>query len=789
MSQLPQPSFNPQASVVSGFVQPYVQAPTPVQVQVGQGLDDIGPAFMAFSQTLAGFVGQQAQMKKMEDIQEGKAKLLKSRKTFQQLVKDGTIDPSANPWEAYGAAEADAVVSASRFTSQLRSDYEQERASNPAILDSIGGFDAFADDRVRQAASQGVDNPIWVNTFLGEINPQLLEMSREHAVSVGRARRERISLGLTVGIANEIGGLISDPLSYPPENGKAAPSIASVATNVQRRLDDVAQTIGGTEANKIATKVIMDLLVEYGDDSRIHDAAASIKTAGGKLVDTETYKASLVVSAKARDKARSELTLKKQNDVSRLLSSYVGPERIAQMSPADILAGKGIPSWEEVEPQVKKLGVGTDLYFKVKENYAEMKQAAIQSAAIDAIKSQHRLVADQVAQSFADASRDPAALVELSTRFSSARIQSEYETFRDTFNQAYGLNSDDTSKSINMDAIREESVRRFYEKATEDGPLDQGEIISLARMSRALGMKFVPGITERMSTSIEAFNQPNADPTKMPGAVSEAVEIYRTFSRMGESSLLGLNEETENFLRRVDGLIGANMPLQDAVGAAIEQQQQSGGATRSIKPIDSALIDEAFDEWRSGWWFDLGLANVSADVHGASRWKNAVESYAMTAQMAGVAPAQAVSRAKAWAADRTVELDNGAIFIVANPPATLGFNADAWDEVKNHVVGKINENLKARGLAEIDPYAIGFKPSSNSVENAKFQLVFTNQPFEDALLDAKYGGEDFAAEIPTSFTVQQLDQIATEISLTKKRPNRIRPTNPSKVSFNIPGPQ
>jgi hypothetical protein len=210
MTGLPQPFYNPQIAPTSTFSQPFTAAPTPVQVQLGQGMEDIGPAFMNFSQTLASFVGRQASIKKEEDIKSGQAKLMASRKTFRQLVDSGKIDPATNPWEAYGAAQADAILSARDFTAKLEADYEAEAAKNPMFMSSVDSFDTFANERIRQAASSGVQNPIWVNTFLSEIDPDVAKLSKNHVVGVGQLRRKKMSEGLSVGIASDIGSMMKD---------------------------------------------------------------------------------------------------------------------------------------------------------------------------------------------------------------------------------------------------------------------------------------------------------------------------------------------------------------------------------------------------------------------------------------------------------------------------------------------------------------------------------------------------------------------------------------------------
>lgn len=765
MSQLPQPFFNPQSSQVSGFVQPFVQAPTPVQVQIGQGVDDIGPAFAAFSQTLAGFIGQQAQQKRVEDIQSGQAKLYKSRKTFKDLVASGQLDPSANPWEAYGAAQADAVVSATRFMSQLTADYDQAVASNPMILESVGNFDQFVDDRVRRAASAGVENPIWVNTFLEEINPQINSMSKSHASAVGKARREKMAMGLTAGVAADIGGMMSDPLAYPDEPSRPIKAIKDVSDRIQSRIDEVAQTIGGTEANGIATKIAMEMLTTHGDDPRIHEVMGRIKTPGGRLVDTDSYKAALAVTTEARNKARSQITLEKEDAVQRLLEGKVGMSRLATMTPQEIVAGKGIPDWDEVEGEVRKLGVGTDLYFKIRDQFNERRAQAIRSGAERLVREQAQTIGSSVAAQYAAAAGDTAKTVELASRLSLSRLQADYETFADTMSRAYGINKEDIPKSLDKDKVREEAVRSFFDRAQADGPIDGNEMVSLVRMSRALDMRFIPGVTDRMRAAVESFNMPNADPTNMPPHVVEAIELWRTAERMGETSILGLTEETQGFLRNVSSLMQAQMPMPDAVARTVERVGQSGAPTRTIEKIDPKLLDDAVESWRTGWWFDFALNNVPATAPGISRWRSAIEEYATIGQMTGMGSAQAVSKAKAWAEERTVEIGNGSIFIVANPSAGLGTDGDAWDKVKGKLVDRINEKIKAGGLAEIDPNVVSFIPVTNASDNQHFRLVFTDGPFDEMLVDTKYAGTDFADDIPKTYSIKELDELLSQISI------------------------
>lgn len=792
MTGLPQPFYNPQITPTSTFAQPFTPAPTPVQVQLGQGLEDIGPAFMNFSQTLASFVGRQASIKKEEDIKSGQAKLMASRKTFRQLVDSGKIDPATNPWEAYGAAQADAVMSARSFSSQLQADYEAEAARNPAMLESVDSFDTFANERIRQAASQGIQNPIWVNTFLSEIDPDVARLSKDHVVSVGQLRRKKMSDGLTIGMAADIGTMMRDigntpilekaydetkPFDFATFYRRTNDSFVTEAhKKIQERIDEVAQTIGGETANSIAVEAIMDLRLQYGDDPRITSVAERIKTPGGQLTKTERYKAAEAARANQIETARNRMTIEKRQEVRDYIGSFFDPGRIRNMPGQDILEGKGFPSWSEVEGQVRKMNVSAELYEDIRQNFEQMKSSVIQERAADVVYGMGTEMGATIGQQYAEVARKAsnAAAANNSTELSNARgemarlaqrmdidsIAEEAENQIRLMKRAYKLKDADLPKTIDRDHLRRavlESVYYSIPREPNSGLPTQDGLVTLIQAGRAVNAKYIPSVTPLMRTAVEAWNQPNADATQIPREVELAVNLYMTAKRANEVEMLGLPESSRNFLDAVDTLLSAGTGRTDAFRRA---NMLTSGSSRTIalKEPTREEVSAAAAEWNdSGSWF--GNA-VSPAATGMGQVEQAIRDSALVNQLNGAGSAEALAQAKAFVNNNAIVFE-GTVILAPSTTDVLGRNPEAWGAARDEAVRRINERLKASGSSAqpISPDKITWSPRSLGRDNVYYDLVYKD---DGSSLDVRYRGESEAPDAIFSYSIKEMSDIVSE---------------------------
>jgi hypothetical protein len=783
MSSIPQPFYNPQIAPTSTFTQPFVAAPTPVQVQLGQGLEDIGPAFMNFSTTLASFVGRQVSIQNEENVKQGQAKIMASRKTFKQLVDSGKIDPAANPWEAYGAAQADAIMAARDFSAKLRADYEAQAAKDPMFMDSVGSFDTFSNERIRQAASAGVQNPVWVNTFLEEIDPDVSSMAKSHVVEVGRLRRKKMTEGLAVGMAADVSQMMTEVSALPiGEVGDAAvadfkssQSAKIAAKELQARIDNVAQTIGGESANEVAINAIMSLRVEYGDDPRISDVAGMIKTPGGRLVDTERYKASVATKQVELDQARGRMTIEKRAWFKDYLGSFFTSDRIRSLKGTEIIEGKGFPAWEEIEGDVRRRGVSSELYEELRSNYEAMKAGVIREEVSKVANNLAYEAGVSLGQRFANASGNVSELVRLAETYDIKSIVADGENQLRIMRRAYGLKDGDAPKTISEDEVRRAAIETAYQSLPRDpstGVPTQEGLTALVQIARAMDAKYLPSVTPMMRTAVSAFNQPNADATQIPPEVMTAINLYEVAAASNETEMLGLPENERQFLEVVSTLRRSGTGLTDAVRRANQLTTGSGKSFKMEEPKREEIA-KAAQEWNDeGTWFGNV---VSPDATGMGTVEQTIRDVSYANQLSGMGISESISRAKEYVARHAVVFE-GTVIVAPRTSKTLGNDEAAWGAARNAAVKLINArvdqlNAQGRDLPKIDPDDITFAPRSSSRDNVIFDLIYKDGGNS---VDLRYGGQDLGAGLQFSFTVDELGLFVNE----KSKADYARPISP-----------
>lgn len=768
MSSIPSPFFNPQAAPVSQFTQPFVAAPTPVQVQVGQGLEDIGPAFMNFSTTLAQFVGSQVAKQNQEAAEAGRVKVFQSRQSFRKLVESGKLDPAANPWEAYGAAQADAVIQAETFKGRLQADYDQEIASNPAMIDSVGAFDEFSKKKLEEAASVGVQNPIWINTFIEEVTPSINDMSKRHVVAVGDFRRKKMTDALTIGIAADLREYMqaSNDGKPPVLGGDLTSSgvVKASASKVQARIDEVYQTIGGDAANSAAIDVALKMRLEYGDDPRLKAVIESLKTPAGPIHKTERYRAAEALLETELDAARSRLTIEKTRMFDEYLSKQFDLERLNGMSLEDIANGRGFPAWDDIEADVRKMGVGTELYFKLKKDFEERKSAIIQDNMVRFMEDLAYNQGSSIGEQFAEAAKSPdkSALIALAENQNVAAVQAQTERTLRRMGRAYNIPDSAVPRSVDRSLLESSAIDAAMNAADRDPttnqPSSEGATV-LLEVARALDMKHMHRVTDRIRSSVEIWNRPQSDVTNIPPQLHFSIDMYATARRANETSRLGLDKETTDFLDLVVLAESSGTSRSAALAAA---KTQMSPAMRSIKmeELTTDDLDTKLEDIRENFFglnrFEFGRGRGIRDIGQQLAYSYMLQRYGKE---------QALDKGFREAMENSVVVSGEPVYApAASSYPALGRNADSWEAAMNEAIKTLNEQIgrvnetRATKLPTIELSQVSLAPRSASRNNEVFDLVFVEDgtPFDAGM----YG----YVGIKSSFTLQELSDMAVKIS-------------------------
>ena len=290
MTQIPYATYNPTAAPVQSAVVPFAQPPIPQEIQVGSGIENLGPAFAAFSQTLASFVANRVSADREKAMMEGEAKVMKSRKTFRQLVSSGEITPQENPWEAVGAAAADGVLAAASFRAKAKAEYDDKLMKDPNFATSVTAGEDFINSKLADEIAAGLQNPVWQRSFLKEASPFASHLGAVHGDNVAKARRDRMDKALSVGVSSDVELMQSELKNLSPSDPAYNNRVKSTTQAIQARIDEAYQTVGPHAMDRFYDTLV-SLEETYGSDPAVMAVIRSVKSGTGPAVKTEEYRA------------------------------------------------------------------------------------------------------------------------------------------------------------------------------------------------------------------------------------------------------------------------------------------------------------------------------------------------------------------------------------------------------------------------------------------------------------------------------------------------------------------
>lgn len=308
MSQLPYATYNPTATPVQSSVVPFVPAPVPQEVQIGTGIENLGPAFSAFSQTLASFVANQVTTNRQQALKAGEDKLLKSRKRFKDLVASGEISPQENPWEALGAAAADGTLAAQQFRVRAQAAYNDKIMKDPSFAMSVSGGEDFINEMLANELSNGMQNPVWQRSFMKESSSFAAHVGAMHGDNVAKFRRQKINDAMTSGITADIEAFKRETKNLDPANRAGDDAVLRSISDrtlgtIQSRFDEAFQTIG-PDALRSAYQTLVDIEAATGSDPAVMEMVGKIKAGTGRAVETEQYRAAKMEKQEIIDSAK-----------------------------------------------------------------------------------------------------------------------------------------------------------------------------------------------------------------------------------------------------------------------------------------------------------------------------------------------------------------------------------------------------------------------------------------------------------------------------------------------------
>lgn len=238
------------------------------------GLDGLMQSLSAFGTAAEKLLVNRQERKDKANLEEGLALWQQNRKDFQVAVKEGVIEPGANPWLLHGYRTAEARAAGLEYGFALQKavldDMRIRRTDNP---EELGAFvNDFTKNYMEERGLADLD-PILA---MEHLEPAILgaqnEIFREHE---NRRRQERVEEYEQMASA-ELNHLFDTALM------RGTPAAELVAGFSARLSEMAANSFPGAQVNVMAAKIIAQAAEDYNNPAFL-DLLDHIETGNGPI--------------------------------------------------------------------------------------------------------------------------------------------------------------------------------------------------------------------------------------------------------------------------------------------------------------------------------------------------------------------------------------------------------------------------------------------------------------------------------------------------------------------------
>lgn len=307
------PQLGTYAQPVSNLVQPIAaeKTVTPLDEKAIRETYAFANAFADLSESMVKVASTIKTEQNQEEFSAGQEMVNTSRKTYADLVRDGKIKPSENPWLAVGAQEASGVIEASKARVEFERKYQQDVANNPELLKDHEYFDALAASFAQTKGAEFGTAQYLSRSFYKEFNPFLLSASAKHSESVGKYRQAKIMDALKIKVSESIQSItdVSDEYRESMVFGEAIPEL-------QRFTDEMGKNMGMPRVANIAVaSQLIELMKSSGMTYEAEEILNGLQAGTGPLAETEDVRSMLVDAQADISKNRFDIRKSQQKAV------------------------------------------------------------------------------------------------------------------------------------------------------------------------------------------------------------------------------------------------------------------------------------------------------------------------------------------------------------------------------------------------------------------------------------------------------------------------------------------
>ena len=319
------PQLDTFARPQSTFVQPIEAQKTiaPLDEQAVRETYAFAEMFSGLSESMVKVAGVIKKEQNQDAFLEGQQKINESRKTYGELVQNGDIKPSENPWLALGAQEASGVLEASKARSEFQQEYERATKENPSLLDDAKYFDALAASFTARKSSEFGTSQYLSQSFFKEFNPFLVSASAKNSEDIGKRAESKILMATQLKISDSLKTIMEASQDEETFNAE----LDRVSKDIQLFMDDMGQNMGRPRTMNLAVAGhLIKAMAESGDPDGAEQLLKSLKAGTGKL--SEVAEVRSMLESAGKDIAENRYKIAKASD-ENMVNSFIDAEVVA----------------------------------------------------------------------------------------------------------------------------------------------------------------------------------------------------------------------------------------------------------------------------------------------------------------------------------------------------------------------------------------------------------------------------------------------------------------------------
>ena len=355
------PSLEVQAQPVNTFTAPVAAAAQMYdQASVRYALQ-LSDAFREFSTTAAGLASSIKKDLNKEELQAGMQTVRENQMSYAELVQQGKIKPSENPWMAVGAQQASGALMGTKARAELYGMVERQAAADPKFFDSPDPFNALVSSYAANKAQEMNQSPFESKAFFESLDPYVSTLRLHHEDKMIETQKQKVAIGVGAAVANGIDDFIS-----PDAN------VSGLSVKVlQEKIDEMGRlgALSQTEINRLVVDNFVGLMAQGDNSEKAQQLFESLDSAPGMKLSKTEY--AMTQMSAARGKIEANRNRLSGEEAKVFQDEFMGPGGVVDQ----VVGGK--MTAEEAQQKFYDFSVGPSRRISITGGEYEQKNKAI----------------------------------------------------------------------------------------------------------------------------------------------------------------------------------------------------------------------------------------------------------------------------------------------------------------------------------------------------------------------------------------------------------------------------